>query len=341
MPTCTRRWSTLPARPRRRHDRGAQRRRRRVAARCPRAGSDARSSGRVGLLGARRRCPARRAGRRVRGATTPCSSSTRRTRSAWPAPAAAACVHAAGLAGEPTSSSTATLSKSLGTQGGAGARERRRSSSTWSTAPGRSSTTPGSRRPPPAPHWPRCAIVAAEPELADAGPGRCRGAGRRARRRRARRRRALGADAVTAALPSPPQAAPRARACGSAASGHRRRPTGSPGSADRPRRHSDDELARAAKVLRRGRRTGVTGRSSSSPAPTPGSARPSSPRPSRPCLGRRRSVVVVKPAQTGVGPDEPGDVDEVRRLRRSDALCQEYARSTIRSHPTPPPASPA
>ena len=27
-----------------------------------------------------------------------------------------------------------------------------------------------------------------------------------------------------------------------------------------------------------------------------------------------RSVAVVKPAQTGVGPDEPGDVDEVRRL---------------------------
>ena len=29
---------------------------------------------------------------------------------------------------------------------------------------------------------------------------------------------------------------------------------------------------------------------------------------------RGRSVAVVKPAQTGVGPDEPGDVDEVRRL---------------------------
>lgn len=29
---------------------------------------------------------------------------------------------------------------------------------------------------------------------------------------------------------------------------------------------------------------------------------------------RARSVAVVKPAQTGVGPDEPGDVDEVRRL---------------------------
>jgi dethiobiotin synthetase len=29
---------------------------------------------------------------------------------------------------------------------------------------------------------------------------------------------------------------------------------------------------------------------------------------------RARSVAVVKPAQTGVGPDEPGDVDEIRRL---------------------------
>ncbi len=31
-------------------------------------------------------------------------------------------------------------------------------------------------------------------------------------------------------------------------------------------------------------------------------------------IGRGRSVAVVKPAQTGVGPDEPGDVEEVRRL---------------------------
>jgi dethiobiotin synthase len=31
-------------------------------------------------------------------------------------------------------------------------------------------------------------------------------------------------------------------------------------------------------------------------------------------VGQGRSVCVVKPAQTGVGPDEPGDLDEVRRL---------------------------
>lgn len=31
-------------------------------------------------------------------------------------------------------------------------------------------------------------------------------------------------------------------------------------------------------------------------------------------LGRGRSVVVIKPAQTGIAPDEPGDLDEVRRL---------------------------
>ena len=31
-------------------------------------------------------------------------------------------------------------------------------------------------------------------------------------------------------------------------------------------------------------------------------------------LGRHRRLAVLKPAQTGVGPDDPGDVDEVRRL---------------------------
>jgi len=32
------------------------------------------------------------------------------------------------------------------------------------------------------------------------------------------------------------------------------------------------------------------------------------------CTSRGSSVAVVKPAQTGAGPDEPGDLDEVRRL---------------------------
>lgn len=37
-------------------------------------------------------------------------------------------------------------------------------------------------------------------------------------------------------------------------------------------------------------------------------------------LARRRSVAVVKPAQTGVTPDEPGDLAEVRRLSGADDL---------------------
>jgi dethiobiotin synthetase len=45
-------------------------------------------------------------------------------------------------------------------------------------------------------------------------------------------------------------------------------------------------------------------------------------------LVRRRgsSVTVVKPAQTGVGPDDPGDVDEVRRLVGDDLTTHELVR---------------
>jgi dethiobiotin synthetase len=43
-------------------------------------------------------------------------------------------------------------------------------------------------------------------------------------------------------------------------------------------------------------------------------------------LDRRRSVAVLKPAQTGVGPDEPGDVDDVGRLAGDDVTTWELAR---------------
>jgi dethiobiotin synthetase len=43
-------------------------------------------------------------------------------------------------------------------------------------------------------------------------------------------------------------------------------------------------------------------------------------------LARRRSVAVLKPAQTGLGPDEPGDVDEVTRLVGADVTTWELAR---------------
>ncbi|MEZ0092987.1 dethiobiotin synthase [Streptacidiphilus sp. EB129] len=43
-------------------------------------------------------------------------------------------------------------------------------------------------------------------------------------------------------------------------------------------------------------------------------------------VARGRRVAVLKPAQTGVGPDEPGDVDEVRRLVGGELTCRELAR---------------
>lgn len=43
-------------------------------------------------------------------------------------------------------------------------------------------------------------------------------------------------------------------------------------------------------------------------------------------LYRRRSVAVLKPAQTGLGPGEPGDVDEVTRLAGDDVTTWELAR---------------
>ena len=41
---------------------------------------------------------------------------------------------------------------------------------------------------------------------------------------------------------------------------------------------------------------------------------------------RGSNVAVVKPAQTGVGPDDPGDVDEVRRLVGDDVAVHELVR---------------
>jgi dethiobiotin synthetase len=41
---------------------------------------------------------------------------------------------------------------------------------------------------------------------------------------------------------------------------------------------------------------------------------------------RGSSVAVVKPAQTGVGPDEPGDLGEIRRLLGEDLVTHELAR---------------
>lgn len=81
-------------------------------------------------------------------------------------------LHAAGLAGDADVVATATLSKSLGSQG-AWSSDRPGSSSTWSTPRGRSSSTPG--WPPRRPAGPvqRCACCAAS-RSARAGPARWR-----------------------------------------------------------------------------------------------------------------------------------------------------------------------
>ena len=60
--------------------------------------------------------------------------------------------------------------------------------------------------------------------------------------------------------------------------------------------------------------------------------------PRRDLTSAGRSVAVVKPAQTGVGPDEPGDVDEVRRLA-GELDVAEGVRPPL-SHLTPLPLSP-
>src|SRR3954468_11730849 len=65
-------------------------------------------------------------------------------------------------------------------------------------------------------------------------------------------------------------------------------------------------------------------------------------------LEGRRSVAVLKPAQTGVGPDEPGDLAEVERLAGSDVTTWELGRfpdplapGTAARRPGLPPVPPS
>src|SRR3954468_10896499 len=65
-------------------------------------------------------------------------------------------------------------------------------------------------------------------------------------------------------------------------------------------------------------------------------------------LEGRRSVAVLKPAQTGVGPDEPGDLAEVERLAGPDVTTWELGRfpdplapGTAARRPGLPPATPS
>ena len=149
-------------------------------------------------------------------------------------------------AGRPrrTSSSPLTLSKALGSQGGAVLGSAASSSTTWSTRPGRSSSTPRWRRPPPAPRWPRSACCATGPSCpASCAPGRRPG-------------RQLGVEppagaVVSLPMPSPQAARGRAgrgaarRGCWSAASGRRRCPTASRGCGSRSAPASPTTTGRA------------------------------------------------------------------------------------------------
>ena len=155
------------------------------------------------------------AGRR-RGARARCGR-RRRPRAASPAPASP---------DAPTSWSPRRCRRRSAAQGGA-VLGRRRSSSTWSTPPGRSSTTPAWRqRPRPAPRSSALATSSDEsPDLPRADARRSPAAGRAPRRRRARRRGAVGADGRPRARRWQPRRPRRRRASASAASGRRRCPT--------------------------------------------------------------------------------------------------------------------
>ena len=189
------------------------------------------------------------------------------------------------------------------------------SASTWSTPRGRSSTTRVLRRPrrePPSPPSGSssgsptgssgCTATrpCSPPPAASGASGRGHvGPGRRSRRggrrRRGRRRQGSAHRLLPAALDARrllPAPAHRPRAP------HRRGARAGRRGADRPARWRDE---RARVVVVTGTDTGV-GKTVVTAALAAAYA------------GQGRSVCVVKPAQTGVGPDEPGDLEEVRRL---------------------------
>jgi 8-amino-7-oxononanoate synthase len=215
------------------------------------------------------------------------------------------------------------------------------SSSTWSTGRGRSSTTPASR--------PAAAAAALEAlrtcwrraRAARLVHGVRADARRRGSASRSRRRRAVGADAIAAGgarRRRPRPGGGRAVGCF--------RPPSVPDGISRLR---ITDSAGIPTPTGRGRPPGGQGaaadtvsRSSSSPAPTPASARPS-PRPRSPYGPRDAGRVVVKPVQTGIGPEPSADDDEVvprspgvRRPgvhRLEDPLAPDTPPGCARGHP--------
>ena len=151
-----------PARPGRGHG-GPPQRRRGGLDRARRRRRPARArAGRVDLLRARRRRAAARAGRRLRGRTTRCCWSTRRTASASPAPTGAAWSPTSAWPATSTSSSPPPCRRRSAPRAARCWLPRRRSS-TWSTGPGRSSSTPASPRRPPRARWPRSRCSSRDP----------------------------------------------------------------------------------------------------------------------------------------------------------------------------------
>ena len=283
--------------------------------------------------------PRSRAGRGLRRARTRCWSPTRRTRSASPAAAAAGCSHEAGLGRPAHVVATAHAEQVARRPGRRGARPRPRCASTWSTAPGRSSTTPASPRPPPVVRWRRCAVVGTSRERVARVHEVARRAGRGLRRRPARR-----APCSRSPMPGPAgggrgrREGRRATASASAASGRRRRPTASRGSGS-PRTPSSTTTSSTRAIEGAGRLAVTVARRHRHRHRGRQDGRHRRPR------GRRSSpsdgtVAVVKPAQTGRRARRP------RRPRRGTPPRRRLSRPTracgcpTRSPRTPPPGSP-
>ena len=183
--------------------------------------------------------------------TAPCWSSTRPTASASPAPAGAGWCASSASPGSAARRRHRHPVEGARRPGRRGRSAAPRSSSTWSTGPGRSSTTPASRPRGRRARWPRSACCVAEPGRAGRGPRRGSAAWPRALGVDAPAgRRAVGADALAAGRAGRPGGGAATRACGSAASARRRSPTASPGCGSPPTPGLDDgDWARAQAVV--------------------------------------------------------------------------------------------
>ncbi len=282
-----------------------------LAGRTPAAGARPR---RDDLLRPRRRRAGRGAGRGVRAGTTPCWSPTRRTRSGSSGVDGRGLLHEAGLGGADHVVGTLTLSKSLGSQGGA----------VLATSAVREHLVNIAR---PFIYDTGLAPAAAGAALAALGlVGRRARAGRRAstpgRRPPSPRPAACASPPARSSrspMPGPREAVDAvARAAEQGVRIGCFRPPSTPDGISRLRltahaHLTDDEVDHATQGDRGAARVStdvlfVTGTDTGVGKTVVTAALAVALRQAG------RSPYVVKPAQTGVTPDEPGDLDDVRRL---------------------------